>query len=104
MEPAHVLIVQASSVLALLSCLVALFFIGRSLPKFSPSMIKTAVTCSFVFVILFFIATIFMAVYHIFDIDLATDIWHIGVMLGLIVEMAMAVYVLIISRKFNVKF
>ena len=97
----HVFIVQASSILALFASMIALLKIGLSIRKFSPSVVKTAVLYIFIQTILLSLSIAFMATYHLFDIDIATDMWHVGALLSLLMGVAVTFQIVQVCRRFK---
>jgi hypothetical protein len=104
MEPAHIFIVQATSVLALLAALAALSAVARAAPRISPGYFKTAFVSILLQTITLSLALLFMAVYHIFDIDIAQDLWHVGVMAGLLLGVISTWQFIAIGRTFRFRF
>lgn len=100
-EPAHVLIVQVTSVLALLAALVAGYFLGKALPKFTPGFIKDVTGYTFVQIMIFSLAMIAMVIYHVFDMDLFQDIWHLAAGAALVLGAYIAVKIAKLSRRLS---
>lgn len=102
-EPAHVLIVQATSIWAFADSVIALGLIWWSLREFSPGIIKTAVAYLLAQTAIFAAALLFMLAYHVFDIDLAQDLWHIGALAGLVMGVVVTIQLVKIQRGFLIK-
>ena len=100
-EAAHVIIVQATSFFAMVSSLLAIIILGSSLPKFSQGIIKNALIYIFVQIIVLGLSHIFMLTYHIWDIEVTQDLWHIGAMVSLIIGVPITIYLIKVCKKFS---
>ncbi len=100
-EPAHVAIVQITSVLALLAALIALYYIGKAFPKFTKGFVKTITGYKLVQIGIFAAAMVFMVIYHVWDLDLFQDLWHIAALVALAVGAYVAIRIAVLSRKLS---
>lgn len=100
-EIEHLFLVQLSSILALLASIIALLEMGPSLRKFSPGRVKTAMLYLFVQTILLSLSIVFMATYHVLDIDIAMDLWHMGALLSLFIGIVVTLQIIHVCRMFK---
>ncbi len=101
MEPAHIFIVQISSLLALLASFAALFLVGKSLTRLLSGTTKNALIALFLQIFVISISLCAMFVYHFFDIDVAQDIWHFGALISLFMGVVAAVYLIKLHKIFH---
>ncbi len=97
---AHLFIVQATSVLAMLFGFLALFFVGKAYRHFSPGEIKQTVSLMLATILLIVPAMLFMVIYHVWDWEMAQNLWHILIGFALIGNMLASLYLVKVSRKF----
>ncbi len=99
-EAAHVLVVQASSVLAMLMSFIAVYYIAKASSKASGAE-RSSLNYIQVATVLASASLIFMAAYHVFDIDVAQHIWHVGALLTMIVASMTAIFIPASSKRFG---
>jgi|SRR3989338_1495977 len=102
-EAAHILIVQSTAVLALLLGIVSLWFAGQSYLHFSPGSVKKAVGLITLTLLITVPALLFMVIYHVWDIEITQDLWHVFIGLSLIAGAVASVYLVRVSTMFKLK-
>lgn len=84
MEVAHMLIVQFSSAVAMVSSFIALFLIYKAYRHYTKGPVKRAMGHFAIQIAIFCIALVFMVVYHVWDIGLAENLWHYSIMAAML--------------------
>lgn len=95
----HVISIQASSVLAFIISFIALILIWRALKRFSPGFIQKSTRHLLFKLVLLTIATLNLALYHLWNTRFSIELWHIFAGLAMAMGAYAAVYLANVSRK-----
>lgn len=76
MDAEHMLIVQLTSAVALAASFIALYLMYKAQRRYTHGPVKRLMGQFTVQIALFCVALIFMLIYHVWDVDLAKDLWH----------------------------
>lgn len=100
-EAAHQFIVELSSVAAFAVAVVAVAIILTSLRKFSKGVVRDTVVYYFIQLMIIAVSMGSMAYYHVFNVDVALDIWHIGIMIALVFSIFVTYQAIRVTKMFS---